>query len=357
MTKHGRYHLWLLAVGAIVSLMLTVPLESFATITGGSVTGGSAKSNGGIFKLVSIPIPSPSGNCPPNSVGKDCQDTLDLWAFDEDQNIVLSSPLPVDDTDGDGSPDGQSLPAGSTVASHYVYFDPAGVHTLEGCVQFDSNIVATITTRENLTNSDFLANTGVNYLSPSLRGLEPIDSATFSGKQLCVDFRASSPGDYIRVLTEFSPGAVKEASVDIKPQSCPNPLNIDSKGVIPAAILGTANLNVTDINATSVKLEGVSPIRHAIEDVATPFEPFTGKQEKDDCTDEGPDGMDDLTLKFDRQKVVDALPDTVSDGDVITLNMTGRLIDSLGATPIAGEDVVFIIDKPAPSNQGNPNRP
>src|SRR5256885_17135455 len=56
--------------------------------------------------------------------------------------------------------------------------------------------------------SDFLANTGVNYLNPLARGLEPGDSVTISGaKQILCDTFASAPGDYVRVLTAFSPTA------------------------------------------------------------------------------------------------------------------------------------------------------
>ena len=32
-----------------------------------------------------------------------------------------------------------------------------------------------------------------------------------------------------------------QISVDIKPQSCPNPVNVNAKGVLPVAILGTAD--------------------------------------------------------------------------------------------------------------------
>ena len=70
-----------------------------------------------------------------------------------------------------------------------------------------------MTSTTRLNNSDFLANTGVNYLSPTLRGLESVDSVSIDGsnaKRIYIDFTASSPGDYIRVLTKKSPGAVPE---------------------------------------------------------------------------------------------------------------------------------------------------
>jgi len=131
-------------------------------------------------------------------------------------------------------------------------------------------------------------------------------------------------------------------SIDIKPSSCPNPLNTKSRGVLPVAILGTADFDVLEVDPVSVRLEGVAPLRSALEDVATPFVPFTtGKTDASDCTDEGADGFDDLNLKFRTQDIVAALG-AVSDGDVLVLELTGNLLDG---TPIVGEDVVVILKK------------
>ena len=45
--------------------------------------------------------------------------------------------------------------------------------------------------------------------------------------------------------------------IDIKPRHCPNNLNIKSKGVISAALVGTEDLDVSTINPESVRLEGM----------------------------------------------------------------------------------------------------
>jgi hypothetical protein len=123
---------------------------------------------------------------------------------------------------------------------------------------------------------------------------------------------------------------------DIKPQSCPNPLNTKSKGVLPVAILGSEDLDVTTIDLESIFLEGVPPIRSSVEDVATPFD-----GELCDCTTEGADGYDDLTLKFDRQEIVEALGE-VSDGDSIKMTITSNLTDG---TCLEGSDCVVIRKK------------
>ncbi|MGD2253470.1 MAG: hypothetical protein PVF70_11210 [Anaerolineales bacterium] len=127
--------------------------------------------------------------------------------------------------------------------------------------------------------------------------------------------------------------------LDIKPQSCRNPLNPGSQGVLPVAILGTDKFDVEEVDPATVLLMGVSPVRWELEDVATPFEPYLGKQDAFNCTDEGPDGYMDLTLKFDLQAIVAALGD-VERGDVLVLQLSGLLHDG---TPFIGEDVVVIV--------------
>ena len=124
-----------------------------------------------------------------------------------------------------------------------------------------------------------------------------------------------------------------DVAIDIKPQSCPNPLNVKSKGVLPVAILGTADLDVTDIDITSLRLNGVAPVKSGFENVATTtgFEPC-------DCLALSGDGSEDLTLKFDTQAIVAVLQD-VQNGEEIPLMLTGMLQDG---TAIEGIDCVVI---------------
>jgi hypothetical protein len=97
------------------------------------------------------------------------------------------------------------------VASHYIGFDPATGLSQIGYIDFDADIYGVATSRTNLDNSDFLANTGVTYLSDSLRGLEGGDLVSIdptNSKRLLVNWFANSPGDYVRVFTQFSAAAV-----------------------------------------------------------------------------------------------------------------------------------------------------
>lgn len=148
----------------------------------------------------------------------------------------------------------------------------------------------------------------------------------------------------LKLIVEKPPVPVIEVPIDIKPQSCPNPLNVNAHGILPAAILGTVDFDVNKIDLASIKLEGISPARSALEDVATPFVPFIGRKTTSDCTVEGPDGFLDLTLKFNNQDIVGAIG-MVSDGEILVLKLSGNLKKEFGASPIVGEDIVVIIKK------------
>lgn len=195
---------------------------------------------------------------------------------------------------------------------------------------------------------------GVNVYSTSVTG-----TGQTSNWHLGIGYEPYNPVTYPRyfdglidevriwdtALTKF-PVAV---AIDIKPGSCPNPLNVKNQGVLPVAILGTPDFDVTQVDPATVKLEGVAPLRWAIEDVATPSV---------ECNTFGPDGYLDLTLKFDTQDILgigklnlstsdlvdesEIVFNDLEDGDCLTLTLTGYLYDG---TPILGEDTVLIIKK------------
>lgn len=58
-----------------------------------------------------------------------------------------------------------------------------------------------------------------------------------------------------RIVVESNP------ALDIKPGSCPNPLNRRSRGVLPVALLGTAGFDVTDIDVSSLTIGRASPFQ------------------------------------------------------------------------------------------------
>jgi len=122
--------------------------------------------------------------------------------------------------------------------------------------------------------------------------------------------------------------------IDLKPNSCPNPVNVLSKGLVPVAILGTAEFDVNDIVISSLPDR---TIMHTIEDVATPFDgPLI---DQSSCTEAGPDGFDDLIFKIPSSEL-NCLPD----GVLALLEIDGELLDG---THFEGSDIALVINKKA----------
>ncbi|MBW1781868.1 MAG: hypothetical protein JRL30_14145 [Deltaproteobacteria bacterium] len=128
--------------------------------------------------------------------------------------------------------------------------------------------------------------------------------------------------------------AMSTFCIDIKPGTCDNPLNVKSKGVLPVAILGTEDFDVTSINIDTIQLNGIAPLRYELEDVSA-------ASSDENCDGLYPDGILDLTLKFSTQDIVAALG-AVADGNEVTLTLTGELNDGI---TIEGSDTVLILKK------------
>jgi hypothetical protein len=180
-------------------------------------------------------------------------------------------------------------------------------------------------------------------------------------------------GRYLWVVTGFDGqtiyqvdvgdvGSEVQVSLDLKPGSCPNPMNLrgnhdKGKAVLPAAILGAEDLDVQDIDPATLALLGVvAPIRWSLNDIATPV---SDPEDSCTCSDEGPDGHQDLQLKFLRREIIEALSqmqDARSDGDrprdetapamdqpwteQVFVTITGNLADG---TPIKGHDCLLLL--------------
>jgi len=145
------------------------------------------------------------------------------------------------------------------------------------------------------------------------------------------DAYRSSDHDPVVVSFTFDYDVV---NVDIKPGSCDNPYNVKGKGVLPVAILGSADFDVTLIDPATVTLAGVPATQWAYEDVST-----TGE-----CSVYGGDGYLDLILHFDIETLTPILGE-VADGDVVTLKLIGYLYPDFGGTPVIGFDSMTILVK------------
>lgn len=203
------------------SLLAAFAGSASAAVVGGMVTGGTSLSVGGTF----VELDGSAAF----SVGNDTFQDPNLYAFDEDQNIIIPSEIAVNV--------GTNPLSGDVVASHYVFFDPAGSRSQIGYVDFDAPIYGIATQTAELAASDFLLNNSVTYLNPTLRGLEAGDSVWIDGSlttRLWVSWTASTPGDYVRVFTMESPSG--------PPPSRPSPVPLPAGAPLILTALGTLGL-------------------------------------------------------------------------------------------------------------------
>jgi hypothetical protein len=109
-----------------------------------------------------------------------------------------------------------------------------------------------------------------------------------------------------------------QAVIDIKPGNYPNSINLRSKGVVPVAILSTANFDAWKVNPDSIQMAGASPERWIVEDV------------------DG-DGSNDMMLYFSTVELTPVLSDNSTEA-----TLTGNTFDG---TSFEGTDSVNIVPK------------
>ncbi len=262
---------------------------------------------------------------------------------------------------GDGAVSGQTLRNLGTVSPGLAAGDP-GVLTLgaAGATGYDQRASGVLeidlagpdpgTGYDRLTVAD--GSLGV-MLAGTLRvrladGYRPQDgdrftvftAASYTGQFSILDL-PEEPGLTFEVAYEPD-GVVVQAvgpsevpvTLDVLPGSCPNPLSFAQKGVLPAAVVGTADFDVRTVDPASLALAGAPALRWSWEDVTGPGE--------DRCAASGPDGIEDLVLKFPADQVVAAIGEAGT-GDVVDLALTGALFDG---TALTGSDTVWMRGRP-----------
>jgi hypothetical protein len=137
--------------------------------------------------------------------------------------------------------------------------------------------------------------------------------------------------------------------MDIKPGDCPNPLNVASRGLLPVALVGTADVPAADVDLATLALGradgagGTVPAQIGpgapspqIVDVAS-VNPGTGCA----CNGGGTDGVDDLMLKFSTAELADVLElDAETPGAEVELRLTGQRLDGF---PFEATDCILIV--------------
>lgn len=139
---------------------------------------------------------------------------------------------------------------------------------------------------------------------------------------------------------------------DILPGSCPNPLSVHRRGLIPAAVPGTVGIDARDIIVSSLEVwingTTVAPVRARIGDIASPL--ING--DDCECPPHGADGIDDLVLQFSAEELLAALG-PVSGGDVREMVLRGE-VD--GGVDFWLVDCVTIVGPPRRNNNPLQNR-
>jgi hypothetical protein len=117
--------------------------------------------------------------------------------------------------------------------------------------------------------------------------------------------------------------------IDIKPGSYPNCFNIDGKGVVPVAILGSAELDVMTIDTSTLNFAGMAVLVRGKKGPMCHYEDVSG----DFTNPEGaPDGYTDLVCQFEDNP-------EYWESDASTAEITGLFNDGV---PFYGIDEICI---------------
>jgi len=236
--------------------------------------------------------------------------------FEEQQGVELSEDLAVDiDSPGSYSYAGPAtsgtIPAGTIVTSYLVHYDPLVTYPAQavevtGCsITFDTPILGLIFRSgrlgpDTLGDSDGIVGSSLTYWTAdtlsNVRGFDlwdgyDQDPITLSADRLTVSFDTKANTiDEMRILV----AAEIEVKIDIKPGSFPNSFNINGKGVIPVAILGSDDFDVTCIDPESLTFSGLDVAVRGKDKLMVSYEDVSGE----DVEGASGDGYVDMVIHF-----------------------------------------------------------
>ena len=157
-----------------------------------------------------------------------------------------------------------------------------------------------------------------NVIKFDFGGINGIRRVTITLDNLGPNYDANDIGFGVDNL-EFkiaSPPVPIPITIDIKPGSDSNTINIESNGIIPVAILGTTDFDATSVDPGTVLLADAYPVKWTMEDI-------------------NHDGIMDLLLHFKTEDLILNINSTEA-------SLTGKTMDG---TPIEGADTVNIVPK------------
>jgi len=204
-------------------------------------------------------------------------------------------------------------------------------------ISFDWDYASVDDTIFGLFDSASFVNDGVvTFLAEDPPASGSVAEPAFAGDIFA--FRVNTEDNFggpgILTITNFDAGdpcpeTDIQVDVDIKPGSDPNCIKDTSRGFVPVSILGSADLDVTDIDTGTLEIGDD-------DDSSTPPEVAPTKTSIKDVNS---DGFDDLNLKFKTVELAGAGLLTENN----ELFVTGELLD---ATPISGSDIINLAGGP-----------
>ena len=176
-----------------------------------------------------LTIENCTGKCaftddPPNPIAKNPNNET-LLSWDEQQNVLLTKDLQIDVVADITSSvirkkgNKYYIKAGTMVSSHMLQWDngdePGNKRkNVYADIFFDSAIFGVIKSDKLLNKTDELFGlVGYDYHKFRARGLEKRDTYSFNGNQASMGFYATSPGDWTRVITAYSPFSASNQEV------------------------------------------------------------------------------------------------------------------------------------------------
>jgi hypothetical protein len=167
--------------------------------------------------------------------------------------------------------------------------------------------------------------------------VDPYDGGTLKGKYENGDtFSLFFLSDVPIYLQSTAAGTTTEMKIDIKPGNEQNNINLKSKGVVPVAILTTADFDATTVDPATAQFAGASPERWKLEDVDN-------------------DGDNDILFHFDTEQL--NLDENSTEATLTaqlksqTSQMTAMSMSmqqAAGGTTVSGSDVVRIVSPKKP---------
>lgn len=171
----------------------------------------------------------------------------------------------------------------------------------------------------------------MKYIGPASGGDLSYDIAADSSGNVYVTGRSEGDGwgtDYTTIKYSQFPTGPVDVDIDIKPGGDPNSINLGEHGLLPVAILGSMDFDVTDVDPVTIEIGGVALASRG--SAKAPKLAFSYE-------DVNSDGYLDIMTFFEVQTLVS---EGILTESTIALTITATLYDG---TSIKGTDSVNIV--------------